>query len=179
MRLPLHHAEVPVVANICPMRPVPPLRRHPINRTSLRIQRLPTLRHENDESHKQKDHHKQNNSQHLLAGRHLLLCSYAPHRQNPQHSPGKSERRRHPPTPLFLSAVSYFLHPEQEAQQSSDAQQPACAAVAAPASPSAITAINTTTFSFFMIFLLCILDRVLVWRMEHPRDESTGIGSRF
>jgi hypothetical protein len=54
------------------------------------------------------------------------------------------------------SAVSYFLHPEQEAQQSSDAQQPACAAVAAPARPNAITAINTTTFSFFMIFLLCI-----------------------
>jgi hypothetical protein len=61
-----------------------------------------------------------------------------------------------PRPPFLVSAVSYFLHPEQEAQQSSDAQQPSCAAVAAPAKPSAMTAINSITFSFFMIFLLCI-----------------------
>jgi hypothetical protein len=156
MRLPLHHAEVPVITNIRPMRPALPLRRHPINRTSLRIQRLPTLPPENDESHKQKDHRKQNNSQRLLASRHLFLCLYPPHPQNPQISPGKKREAQARAHASPLSAVSYFLHPEQEAQQSSDAQQPACAAVAAPARPSAITAINTTTLSFFMIFLLCI-----------------------
>jgi hypothetical protein len=48
------------------------------------------------------------------------------------------------------------LHPEQEAQQSSDEQQPPRAALAAPARPSAMTAINSTAFNFFMIFLLCI-----------------------
>jgi hypothetical protein len=43
------------------------------------------------------------------------------------------------------------LHPEQEAQQASDEQQPPLAAFAAPAIPSAMTAINKTTFNFFMI----------------------------
>jgi hypothetical protein len=68
----------------------------------------------------------------------------------------KKREAQAPAHASLLSALSYFLHPEQEAQQSSDAQQPACAAVAAPARPSAITAINTITLSFFMIFLLCI-----------------------
>jgi hypothetical protein len=72
-------------------------------------------------------------------------------RTRPEKARGTGTAHASPP-----SAVSYFLHPEQEAQQSSDAQQPACAAVAAPARPSAIIAINTTTLSFFMIFLLCI-----------------------
>jgi hypothetical protein len=46
------------------------------------------------------------------------------------------------------------LQPEQEAQQSSEAQHPACAAVAALANPSVITAINSITFNVFMIRLL-------------------------
>jgi len=58
------------------------------------------------------------------------------------------------PAPPFLPGLLYFLQPEQEAQQSSEAQQPACAAVAAPATPSAMIAINTMTFRFFMIRLL-------------------------
>jgi hypothetical protein len=84
----------------------------------------------------------------------------APHPCASSSKPPKLARKKReaqaPAHASLLSAVSYFLHPEQEAQQSSDAQQPACAAVAAPARPSAITAINTTTLSFFMIFLLCI-----------------------
>jgi hypothetical protein len=57
--------------------------------------------------------------------------------------------------PSFLLGLRYLLQaPEQEAQQSSEAQQPACAAVAAPATPSAMIAIKTATFSFFMSRLL-------------------------
>jgi hypothetical protein len=51
-------------------------------------------------------------------------------------------------------ALTYFpyLQPEQEAQQSAEEQQPACAALAALVTPSAITAINNTTFSVFIVF---------------------------
>jgi len=60
------------------------------------------------------------------------------------------------PAPLFLTPSAYFLHPEHEAQHTSDGQQSAFAALAAPARPSAMTAINSAAFSFLMIFLLCL-----------------------
>jgi hypothetical protein len=66
------------------------------------------------------------------------------------------ERREQPAHASLVTASTYFLHPEQEAQQSSDEQQPPCVALAAPAKPSAMTAINSNAFSFFMIFLLRI-----------------------
>jgi hypothetical protein len=54
-------------------------------------------------------------------------------------------------TPL-LSLTSFYLQPEQEAQQSAEEQQAACAPFAAPVTPSAITANNKNTFSVFMVF---------------------------
>jgi hypothetical protein len=54
-------------------------------------------------------------------------------------------------TPL-RSLICYYLQPEQKAQQSSEAQHPACASVAVPAIPSAITAINNITFNVFIVF---------------------------
>jgi hypothetical protein len=47
---------------------------------------------------------------------------------------------------------AYFLHPEQEAQQSAEEQHDVFAAFTAPAKPSAITAINRNALKFFMIF---------------------------
>ena len=115
-----------------------------------------TLTSQQDKSHQQKRHRNDRTSDRQLGTCPFILRAEPPHRQNPQNSPEKKREAQAPAHASLLSAVNYFLHPEQEAQQSSDAQQPACAAVAAPARPSAITAINTTTFSFFMIFLLCI-----------------------
>src|ERR1700740_1765927 len=84
------------------------------------------------------------------------------------------ERREQPPPAALFTSSAYFLHPEQEAQQLSDGQQPACAALAAPARPSAMTAINSIAFSFFMIFLLfiygngcCLTDETI--RAKDPR----------
>jgi hypothetical protein len=55
------------------------------------------------------------------------------------------------PTPL-LSTICSYLQPEQEAQQSAEVQQPACAALAPTATPSAITTINNITFNVFIVF---------------------------
>jgi hypothetical protein len=52
----------------------------------------------------------------------------------------------------LLSLICCYLQPEQEAQQSAEEQQPACAAFAPPATPSAITAINNITFNVFIVF---------------------------
>jgi hypothetical protein len=114
MRLPLHHAEMPVITDIRPMRPAPPLRRHPIHRTSLRIQRLPTLRSENDESHKKKDHRKQNNSERLLASRRLLLRSYPSDRQNPRACPEKVREAQARATPLYLQRSATSCIPNRK-----------------------------------------------------------------
>ena len=51
-----------------------------------------------------------------------------------------------------FTQVAYFLHPEQEAQQSAEGQHDTFAALVAPARLSAITAINTIALSFFMDF---------------------------
>jgi len=69
--------------------------------------------------------------------------------------PANKERRglRSPRLPSF-SCSAYFLHPEQEAQQSADEQHDAFAAFTAPAKPSAITATNRIALILFMFFLL-------------------------
>jgi hypothetical protein len=54
------------------------------------------------------------------------------------------------PTPR--SPISYYLQPEQSAQQSAEAQHTLVVAFAVPASPSAITAINTIALNVFIVF---------------------------
>jgi hypothetical protein len=51
-----------------------------------------------------------------------------------------------------VSSISYYLQPEQSAQQSAEGQHPVFAAFTVPASPSATTAINMITLSFFIAF---------------------------
>jgi hypothetical protein len=93
----------------------------------------------------------------------LKRCPAASNRQTQRR---KRQRRRQKPaatkrnggvdessTPLFSLIYSY-LQPEQEAQQSAEGQQPACAAFAVPATPSATTAINKITFNVFIVFSL-------------------------
>jgi hypothetical protein len=72
------------------------------------------------------------------------------------------------------------LHPEQEAQQLSDAQQPARAAFAVAARPSAMTAIKNTTLNFFMIFLLCIWKELLCggWNIRAKKLVGLAAASR-
>jgi hypothetical protein len=53
-----------------------------------------------------------------------------------------------------FNCSAYFLHPEQDAQQSAELQHDAFAAFAAPAKPSAITATSRIVLILFMIFLL-------------------------
>jgi hypothetical protein len=53
-----------------------------------------------------------------------------------------------------FNCSAYLLHPEQDAQQSAEAQHDAFAAFAAPAKPSAITATNRIALNLFMNFLL-------------------------
>jgi hypothetical protein len=72
------------------------------------------------------------------------------------------------PTPL-LSLICSYLHPEQEAQQSAEGQQPACAAFTVPPTPSAITAINNIAFNVFIVFSLEV-ERVVVERTKRPRE---------
>jgi hypothetical protein len=62
--------------------------------------------------------------------------------------------RREPNGPRLPSFnyLAYFLHPEQEAQQSAEAQHDAFAAFTPPAKLSAITAINRIALMFFMDF---------------------------
>ena len=86
MSLPLHHAEVPVITNPRAVRPSLPLRRHTINRTSLRSQRTPTFTSKNDQSHQQKRHRKHSNSHRQLGTRERVFYSHPPHRQNPSFS---------------------------------------------------------------------------------------------
>jgi hypothetical protein len=57
------------------------------------------------------------------------------------------------PAPPRLLSLPYSQS-EQEAQHSTEEQQPVWAAAAALASPRVITAINSITFNFFMDFLL-------------------------
>jgi hypothetical protein len=65
-----------------------------------------------------------------------------------------SKRRREPCSPRLPSfnRLAYFTHPEQEAQQSAEAQQDVFAAFTAPAKLSAITAINRTALMLFIDF---------------------------
>ncbi len=83
MRLPLHHAEVPVITNIRPTPITPPLRRHPINRTSLRIRRMRTLTSEQDKSHQQKRHRNDPTSDRQLGTCPVpvVLCAEPSHRR--------------------------------------------------------------------------------------------------
>jgi hypothetical protein len=70
----------------------------------------------------------------------------------PRHRPTVPQKNRgvdEPPAPL-LSRTCRYLQPEQEAQQSAEAQH-ASAAFARPATPSAITAINNATFNVFIV----------------------------
>ena len=68
---------------------------------------------------------------------------------------GQKETRAFWPASLLLEFTrSYFLHPEQEAQQSAEGQHAALAAFAAPAKPSRVTANSRTTFILFMNLLL-------------------------
>jgi hypothetical protein len=63
------------------------------------------------------------------------------------------------------------LQPEQEAQQSSEAQQPGGVALAVPARPSAMTAINSITLNIFMIFSFVFkvqIERVVVDGWNDP-----------
>jgi len=53
---------------------------------------------------------------------------------------------------IQLPNLTYFLHPEQEAQPSAEAQHDPFAALIAPAKLSAITAINRIALIFFMDF---------------------------
>jgi hypothetical protein len=55
--------------------------------------------------------------------------------------------------PAPLKRATDYSHPEQEAQQSAEAQHAALAR-AAPANPSATTATNTIALILFMNFLL-------------------------
>jgi hypothetical protein len=70
--------------------------------------------------------------------------------------PIRTEGKRRGDLRLSSSSISYFLHPEQAVQQSSDEQQPACAAAAAPVNPSTITTIDNITLNVLMIFPLLI-----------------------
>lgn len=54
---------------------------------------------------------------------------------------------------------TYFLQPEQDAQQSAEGQQDAVAAFTAPAKPSAITATNRIALILFIKFLLKSMDK--------------------
>jgi hypothetical protein len=67
---------------------------------------------------------------------------------------GPKKERREPNRPRLSSFnyLTYFSHPEQEAQQSAEAQHDVVAAFTAPARPSATTAINTIARMFFMDF---------------------------
>lgn len=59
------------------------------------------------------------------------------------------------PASLLLELIrAYFLHPEQEAQQSAEGQHAALAAFAASANPSRVTANSRTTPILFMSLLL-------------------------
>jgi len=68
----------------------------------------------------------------------------------------ESKERRGPRGPRFpfFHCPGYFLHPEQEAQQSAEPQDDAFAAFTAPRKPSAITATNRIARMVFMDFLL-------------------------
>jgi len=71
--------------------------------------------------------------------------------------PLKNKERREPRgarLPSF-NCSAYFLHPEQDAQQSAEGQHDAFAACVAPAKPNAITATNRIALILFMDFLLC------------------------
>jgi hypothetical protein len=66
----------------------------------------------------------------------------------------RTKRRREPSGPRLPSFnyLTYFLPPEQESQQSAEAQHVTFAAFTAPAKLSATTAINTIARMFFMDF---------------------------
>jgi len=67
MRFLINFAEVSVIASIRAAMIAPPLRRHTVNRTSLRGQRMRTLTPQQDESHQhQRQHH--NRSPELQVG---------------------------------------------------------------------------------------------------------------
>ena len=70
--------------------------------------------------------------------------------------PVNDKERREPGgarLPSF-NGSAYFLHPEQDAQQSAELQHAAFAAFAAPTKPSAITATSRIALILFMVFLL-------------------------
>jgi hypothetical protein len=64
------------------------------------------------------------------------------------------KRRREPCSPRLPSfdRLAHFSHPEQEAQQSAEAQQDVFAAFIAPVKPSVTTVINRTALMLFMDF---------------------------
>jgi hypothetical protein len=66
----------------------------------------------------------------------------------------RQKRRREPCSPRLPSFnhLAYFSHPEQEAQQSAEAQHDVFAAFPAPARLSAITAINRIALMLFIDF---------------------------
>jgi hypothetical protein len=53
---------------------------------------------------------------------------------------------------LIFTPGAYFPHPEQDAQQSAEAQHEALAAFTAPVRPNATTAINRIALMLFMTF---------------------------
>ena len=63
----------------------------------------------------------------------------------------KEARAKTPLAPLVYTIPTYSSHPEQEAQQSADAQHDELAR-AAPANPSAITPTNRIALILFMEF---------------------------
>ena len=62
------------------------------------------------------------------------------------------EKRREPNGPRLppFNYLAYFLHPEQDSQQSAEAQHIWLAAFTAPANVSAISATNSIARTFFM-----------------------------